>query len=135
MLTSDALKLTSPLVTRLIIEQLILAYTYHQAEASGTSLDGLEQPRSVGYGIGLAAGLFAMEFTGALFEYQSAQIAAVQGCCLRAAVSTVKEFWYPTNDAGGRPDLAKIDVSGYLTALPKRNRSSKGACLGSPVRR
>ena len=50
-------------------------------------MEGLEQPKSVGYGIGLAVGLFAMEFVGALFEYQSAQIAAVQGCCLRAAVS------------------------------------------------
>jgi ATP-binding cassette subfamily C (CFTR/MRP) protein 1 len=71
----------------LIIEQLILAHTYHRAETSGASLEGLKQPRSVGYGIGLAVGLFAMEFTGAIFEYQSAQIAAVQGCCLRAAVS------------------------------------------------
>jgi hypothetical protein len=56
---------------------------------SGASLDGLKQPKSVGYGIGLAVGLFAMEFTGAIFEYQSAQIAAVQGCCLRAAVSVL----------------------------------------------
>lgn len=71
----------------MIIDQLILAHTYHRAETSESSLDGLQQPRSVGYGIGLAVGLFAMEFTGAIFEYQSAQIAAVQGCRLRAAVS------------------------------------------------
>jgi hypothetical protein len=59
----------------------------NQAIKSGSSTDDIERPKSIGYGVGLAFALFSMEFTGALLEYQSAQVAAVQGCCLRAAVS------------------------------------------------
>jgi hypothetical protein len=81
----------------------MLAHAYHQAETSGSPVDGLEQPKSVGYGIGLAVGLFAMEFVGALFEYQSAQIAAVQGCCLRAAVS-------PDAALAGYTDSARLST-------------------------
>lgn len=105
-------------MTRLIIEQLILAHAYHQAETSGSSLEGLKQPKSVGYGIGLAVGLFAMEFTGAIFEYQSAQIAAVQGCCLRAAVSAQGISPDCADTPGGRPDLTKVNVRDRLSTHP-----------------
>lgn len=88
----------------------MLANAYHRAQASGASVEGLEQPKSVGYGIGLAVGLFAMEFVGALFEYQSAQIAAVQGCCLRAAVSSEITHDGYANLVGCRPHLEKVHV-------------------------
>jgi hypothetical protein len=80
-----ALKLTSPLVTRMIIEQLVLANNYHSASTSN-STNLPQPPRSIGYGIGLAFALFVMEFSGAMFDYQATQVAAVQGCSLRAAV-------------------------------------------------
>lgn len=85
---SGALRITSPLITRLIIEQLITANAYHVTITSGLSTDGLSAPRPIGYGVGLAVALFAMEFVGALLQYQAQQMGAVQGCCLRAAVSS-----------------------------------------------
>jgi hypothetical protein len=88
----------------------MLAHAYHQAETSGSPVDGLEQPKSIGYGIGLAVGLFAMEFVGALFEYQSAQIAAVQGCCLRAAVSPQLPWLRILMIPGSRPDFKEVNV-------------------------
>lgn len=88
----DGLRITSPLITRLIIEQLILANTLHKAVISGEPHDTLERPKSVGFGVGLAFGLFGMEFIGGLLIYQASQIAAVQGCGLRAAVSSTTHF-------------------------------------------
>lgn len=83
---SGALRITSPLITRLIIEQLIAANRYHNAIMSGSSTEGFDIPKSIGHGVGLAVALFAMEFVGALLQYQANQMGAVQGCCLRAAV-------------------------------------------------
>lgn len=98
-----ALKLTSPLVTRLIIEQLILAHDYHSARTSDPPATTLPQPpRSIGYGIGLAFALFTMEFSGALFEYQATQVVAVQGCSLRAAVSQIRRG----------PRAAQLNIAG-----------------------
>lgn len=73
----------------MIIEQLVLANNLHSASKAGAT-DLPESPRSIRYGIGLAFALFAMEFSGALFDYQATQVAAVQGCSLRAAVSRIK---------------------------------------------
>ena len=85
---SAALQVTAPLVTKKIITQLSLAYYYHQAQNSGISLAvaGIPAPKSVGYGIGLAFALFAMEMSSSLFTYQAQQRASVVGFMLRASV-------------------------------------------------
>jgi hypothetical protein len=64
----------------------------------GRPIAALETPKPVGYGIGLAVGLFGMEFIGGMLIYQATQIAAVQGCSLRAAVSNL---------------LATVDETGF----------------------
>ena len=84
-----ALQITAPLITRKIIEQLTLAHTYHVAEKSDLPTTGLATPKSVGYGVGLAIALFAMEMTASLFTYQSTQRGSVVGFLMRASVSAV----------------------------------------------
>jgi hypothetical protein len=81
------LAITVPLVTRIIIEQLTIAYTLHAAMQSGLPTVGLEQPKSVGYGIGIAIGLFVMLTGSSAAGRQSQQRAAVAGFMLRSAVS------------------------------------------------
>jgi len=82
------LQVTAPLVTRVVIEQISLAHTYHQAQLRGDPLDAFERPRGVGYGVGLAAGLFAMLTVASLLVYQALQIGSVIGFMLRGAVGT-----------------------------------------------
>lgn len=81
------LQVTAPLVTRLIIEQITLAHQYHTAQKVGTSLEGLQPPKSIGYGAGLAVALFAMLMTASLLVYQALQIGSVVGFMMRSAVS------------------------------------------------
>lgn len=81
-----ALQVTAPLVTKQIILQLELAYVYHQAQQAGIPTDLVPAPKSVGYGIGLAFALFAMEMSSSLFTYQAQQRASVIGFKLRGSV-------------------------------------------------
>ena len=81
------LQITAPLITRKIIEQLTLANAYHNAQKAGIPVTGLDPPRSVGYGIGLAFALLVMNLSSSLFNYQSEQRGAVIGFLLRASVS------------------------------------------------
>lgn len=74
-------------MTRLIIEQITLAHAYHQAETNGQSTVDLERPKSIGFGIGLAAGLFGMLMCASLLVYQALQIGTIIGFMMRGAVS------------------------------------------------
>ncbi|KAL7425014.1 hypothetical protein Q5752_000701 [Cryptotrichosporon argae] len=80
------LQVTAPLVTQLIISQLDRAHMYHAARASGSSTTGLARPQSVGYGVGLAFGLFGMETSASLFIYQAQQVGSVIGFMMRSAL-------------------------------------------------
>ena len=73
-------------MTKKIITQLTLAFAHHQAQKEGIPTSLLPAPRSVGYGIGLAFGLFAMQMTASLFTYQGQQRASVIGFMMRASV-------------------------------------------------
>ena len=75
-------------MTKKIITQLAIAYAYHQVAQEGIPIpDGLlPVPKSVGYGIGLAFGLFAMEMAASLFTYQAQQRSSVIGFMMRASV-------------------------------------------------
>ena len=116
---SDALRVTAPLVTRKLINQLTLAHTYHVALEDGRSTAGLERANSVGYGIGLALGMFGLQFFGSMFIYQAYQRGGILGCKMRAAVSLpmflsqcAKIYIYIYADCSGRrPDLPKVNVS------------------------
>lgn len=84
---ADGLQITAPLVTRLIIQQLNTAHTFAAVRASGTSTEGLSEPPSQAYGIGLALGLFAMLWIAGLCLAQAEQRLFTIGYMLRSAVS------------------------------------------------
>jgi len=70
-----------------MIEEISIAHAYNRALSSGQSTEALERPRSVGYGIGLAVGLFGMLMVASLLVYQALQIGSVIGFMMRSAVS------------------------------------------------
>ncbi|ODO10352.1 hypothetical protein I350_00947 [Cryptococcus amylolentus CBS 6273] len=74
-----ALQVTSPLLTKILIEQLTTAHQYHTGQSS-------DQPKSIGYGIGLSFALFAMVQAASLFSYQALQRGSVIGFMMRAAL-------------------------------------------------
>lgn len=57
---AEALKVTTPLVVKRIINYLTTGHAYDDLVSSGSSLEGVSRPRSVGYGIGSCVALFAM---------------------------------------------------------------------------
>jgi hypothetical protein len=63
-----------------------MAHAYHQAQSPGQVVDNLPKPRPVGYGVGLAAGLFGMLMCASLLVYQALQIGSVIGFMMRSAV-------------------------------------------------
>ena len=76
-------------MTKIRIDQLTTAKAWHEATVSGDPTDGLQRPKSVGYGIALAVGLGAMMFAASLAMVQSQQISGLTGCTTRAAVSPI----------------------------------------------
>lgn len=81
-----ALQVTNPLVTKLIIAQMELAYAIHQAEKAGIDTTSYTRPRSVGYGIGLAFAMFVMQMAASVLNYQAQQRGATIGFSTRAAL-------------------------------------------------
>jgi ATP-binding cassette subfamily C (CFTR/MRP) protein 1 len=98
-----------PLVTRIIIEQLTAAHALHAASKSGSPTEGLEQPKSIGYGIGVAVGLFAMLTAANLAELQNSQHCAVAGFMLRCAVSSSSSLM-PQHTAANRMIAYRFDL-------------------------
>ena len=109
LLTEDtaALQVTNPLVTKLIIAQMELAYAIHQAEKAGLDTSSFPKPRSVGYGIGLAFGMFAMQMAASVLNYQAQQRGATIGFSTRAAVSLALIF---SRDIAAATDCQLIDL-------------------------
>ncbi|KAG6856148.1 hypothetical protein H0H87_007053 [Tephrocybe sp. NHM501043] len=60
-LCSDVLKTTTPLLNKVILTWLTNSYVYHRLSDEEKTLGILEQPRGIGYGIGLAFALFVMQ--------------------------------------------------------------------------
>lgn len=60
-LASDTLKTTTPLVNKVLLTWLTNSYIFYHASEAERSFLGLEQPRGIGYGIGLAFALFVMQ--------------------------------------------------------------------------
>ncbi|WWC92110.1 uncharacterized protein L201_007064 [Kwoniella dendrophila CBS 6074] len=73
------LQITTPLITKILIEQLTLSHDHHQDPAN-------ELPKSIGYMIGISFGLFVMVQSASLFSYQALQRGSVIGFMMRAAL-------------------------------------------------
>lgn len=69
-LLSDTLKTASPLVSKELLVWLSASYTWHAARADPGAREGMDEPRGIGYGIGLAFALFAVqELSSLIFNH------------------------------------------------------------------
>ncbi|KAG5653199.1 hypothetical protein H0H81_001750 [Sphagnurus paluster] len=62
-LCGDTLKTTTPLLTKVILTWLTNSYVYHRLSDEEKASGQLRKPQGIGYGIGLAVALFAMQGT------------------------------------------------------------------------
>ncbi|CDZ96790.1 Multidrug resistance-associated protein/mitoxantrone resistance protein, ABC superfamily [Phaffia rhodozyma] len=80
-----ALLTTGPLVSQLILNYITTSYNYAHREPG----QDLPTPRSVGYGIGLGIGLWAMQQGASIFVNLFLQRGLITGFMLRAALISV----------------------------------------------
>ncbi len=59
----DTIKTTTPLLNKRLLNWLTSSYVFYKAGPAAASALGIDQPQGIGYGIGLAFGLFAMQGT------------------------------------------------------------------------
>ncbi|ODN79695.1 hypothetical protein L202_03623 [Cryptococcus amylolentus CBS 6039] len=83
---AQVLRLTAPLVTKILITQLTTAYNYHQATKSGLDLNDIQRPKSVGYMLGVAFGLWSMLAASSFLMYPTWFGANLMGKKLRSAL-------------------------------------------------
>lgn len=65
-LIADTLKTTTPLITKALLTWLTDAYAWNRLSAAEQAESGLTKPRGIGYGVGLAFALFAMQEVASL---------------------------------------------------------------------
>lgn len=58
---TDTLKTTTPLLNKVILTWLANSYIYHRLSDEEKASGIVPKPKGIGYGIGLAFGLFAMQ--------------------------------------------------------------------------
>ncbi|WVR08170.1 hypothetical protein IAU60_005216 [Kwoniella sp. DSM 27419] len=80
-------QITAPLLTKMLIEELTRAQAIRQAIAAGRPTEELTPPGSVGYGVGLALGLFFMQYTGWLLDLYADQVIFFVGAQMKAALT------------------------------------------------
>ena len=57
----DTLKTTTPLLNKVILTWLTDSYIYVRTTEAQRAINGIPEPRGIGYGIGLAVALFIMQ--------------------------------------------------------------------------
>ncbi|KAF7321107.1 Multidrug resistance-associated ABC transporter protein [Mycena chlorophos] len=82
---ADTLRTTSPLVNKALLSWLVQAYYFSRA-TTPEEQEALGKPRGIGYGIGLAVLLFAMQELASLMTNHSQQIMMALGLSMRTAV-------------------------------------------------
>jgi ATP-binding cassette, subfamily C (CFTR/MRP), member 1 len=63
----EILKTTTPLLNRVLLNWLVQSFAWFQLSDGQRAQFGLEKPRGIGYGIGLAFALFVMQESASLF--------------------------------------------------------------------
>ncbi|KAI0826665.1 multidrug resistance-associated ABC transporter [Trametes gibbosa] len=85
-LFSDTLNTTTPLVNQVLLTWLTQSYVYHRANDEQRAALGLQQPKGIGYGIGLAFAIFAMQEVSSLLSNHYQMVAMSNGLCLRTSL-------------------------------------------------
>ena len=70
-LSTDTLNTTTPLISKLLLTWLTEAYVYHRLTDEEKASGILAKPRGIGYGIGLAFAMFAMQGAFSLLSIES----------------------------------------------------------------
>ena len=60
-LVLDTLRATTPIIAKVFLTWLVNVYTFHHFDGSGNPASPPDKPQGVGFGIGLALALFAMQ--------------------------------------------------------------------------
>ncbi|EFI26686.1 hypothetical protein CC1G_15457 [Coprinopsis cinerea okayama7 len=86
-LISDTLRTTTPLVSQVFLKWLTEAYFVHQSGGEENLPDGVPAPKGIGYGIGLAFAIFAMQQIASLTVNYSVQMTMTLGQSVRAGIT------------------------------------------------
>ncbi|KAF7760155.1 hypothetical protein Agabi119p4_10831 [Agaricus bisporus var. burnettii] len=85
-LLSDTLKTTTPLLSKVLLTWLADSYIWVRATEQERAALGLKQPHGIGYGVGLAFALFAMQEVSSLMNNHYMQISFTNGLLIRTGV-------------------------------------------------
>ncbi|KAG7091281.1 hypothetical protein E1B28_010329 [Marasmius oreades] len=86
-LCGDTLKTTTPLVNKVLLTWLTESYVFYRTTEEERTAFGISaQPRGVGFGVGLAFAIFAMQEVASLFTNHQQQIAMSIGLYTRASM-------------------------------------------------
>ncbi|KAI0071668.1 multidrug resistance-associated ABC transporter [Panus rudis PR-1116 ss-1] len=85
-LISDTLKTTTPLVSKVLLTWLTDSYIYYRASDAERAAVGISKPQGIGYGIGVAFALFAMQEVASLMTNHYTQVTMTNGLAVRTAV-------------------------------------------------
>ncbi|EMD36548.1 hypothetical protein CERSUDRAFT_115579 [Gelatoporia subvermispora B] len=85
-LCGDTLNTTTPLVNKVILTWLTESYSYLRASDAERAAAALTKPRGVGYGIGLAFALFAMQECSSLMTNHYFILSMTTGMSIRAGI-------------------------------------------------
>ncbi|KAF4621625.1 hypothetical protein D9613_012586 [Agrocybe pediades] len=85
-LFSDTLKTTTPLVTKVLLAWLTQSYIYVRTTDEERLALGIQKPRGIGYGIGVAVGLFVMQESASLMTNHYQQVALTTGLTVRTGL-------------------------------------------------
>ncbi|KAG6836959.1 hypothetical protein H0H93_000601, partial [Arthromyces matolae] len=85
-LCGDTLRTTTPLVSKVLLTWLTNAYVYHRLSEEEKASGQFKQPKGLGYGIGLAFALFAMQEIASLLNNHYFQVSQANGLLLRTSL-------------------------------------------------
>ncbi|EIW55759.1 multidrug resistance-associated ABC transporter [Trametes versicolor FP-101664 SS1] len=85
-LFSDTLNTTTPLVNQVLLTWLTKSFVYFKATDAEREALGLQKPQGIGYGIGLAFAIFAMQEVSSLLSNHYQMVAMTNGLCIRTSL-------------------------------------------------
>ncbi|KAJ7284398.1 multidrug resistance-associated ABC transporter [Mycena rebaudengoi] len=85
-LLADTLKTTTPLLNKVLLSWLVDSYVVHHASDAQNASGLLPKPQGIGYGIGLAFSLLAMQQVSSLMTNHSQQILMTLGLSVRTGI-------------------------------------------------
>ncbi|KAI0087237.1 multidrug resistance-associated ABC transporter [Irpex rosettiformis] len=82
----DTLKTTTPLLNKRLLTWLTNSYVFYKGGPAAASALGIDKPQGIGYGIGIAFGLFAMQEVASLMTNHYMQMSMTMGVTLRTGI-------------------------------------------------